>query len=510
MASLFENKTWSEQWQYSEYPYLNGSIGSANYLAYPPSAFWSLSMDNNNSCSKIKYSAVFKWDELIQCKTDDGISNAVDVDIDDKYINMTGKFFIDVVSPISMESDQNIYYKYELLSYPFSISIEKSIHIFGDINTYLFTASIIYVGKDNDNENILNLKLLTESADYISLNNPKLLASNDYDKADFTFIEDTADCLSISSDLCSQIWDLRVDVGCPFTFNGDLLLQMELQLLTCNNPQCTDYINTYGPIVTLTPSFSFSDYICDINRWDIKYNAEMNIYRNDSFLMAIADNYQFVVGQDRVFVEIAINEFGGDNDNYTILNSQLLNVWLCTSDNQLSLNENNITNSGCFSSNIDSDGPYHVIVNYDEVLTNEARHEMKTLNNLVRFSFIVPADITRDTLYIHAHIDLEFSNGNITNRRLLSSLSKDERKQHLSSNDMIYLMGSISLIKYNDEIIYVEEEHKNESHGNVQRNDSAYIYVIIATMVLLTLTVAFLYKYKCRVEGYNHPPNRVM
>ena len=78
---------------------------------------------------------------------------------------MSGIFYVSVISPISMISNSGIYYVYELLSYPFLILIQKSLYILDGIDIFLFTSSIIRVGKQN--ENIFKISILTESADRI-------------------------------------------------------------------------------------------------------------------------------------------------------------------------------------------------------------------------------------------------------------------------------------------------------------------------------------------------------
>eukprot|EP00486_Rosalina_sp_Unknown_P008270 CAMPEP_0201593572 /NCGR_PEP_ID=MMETSP0190_2-20130828/191139_1 /ASSEMBLY_ACC=CAM_ASM_000263 /TAXON_ID=37353 /ORGANISM="Rosalina sp." /LENGTH=588 /DNA_ID=CAMNT_0048052819 /DNA_START=83 /DNA_END=1849 /DNA_ORIENTATION=+ len=346
MASSFDGKLWPEQWEYSEYPYLPyNQIGSEDFLAYPPSDYWTLSMDPVESCSRIKYSAVFTWQDLRECISDDGVSSAVDVDIGEQFITMSGKFFVDVVSPVSMASDTQIYRSYELLSHPFVISIEKSTYSANNVNNiFTFTSSILDVGKNNEQENVLEIILLTEAIDQISLSDPVLLASPDYDESKFNITTSESDCLSINSDLCAQLWEITVDVECPFTFDGDFALQFTANCENANQ-ECTDYIATYTDIVTLSAGLTFDDYICSDDLFEIQYNSSMVIYEDDTFTSEMADDSISLIG-DRIHVEVSVNNFNVDSNGYAVLDAKLLNVWLCSSASDLSLNQNDLTNSG--------------------------------------------------------------------------------------------------------------------------------------------------------------------
>ena len=416
-------------------------------------------MDSNNPCSKILYSAIFKWDDIAECIPVGAVI------IDKEYINMSGTFFVDVLSPISMYLDID-YYIYELLSYPFLISIQKSVYNLDGVNIFLFTSSIINVRKNTENQNILEILLLTESSDHTSLSHPVLLASDQYDKHKFRFTTNHSECVSIRSNLCVQLWEIVVDIQCPFTFNNEFVFQFRAICNDTNSSLCAKYINTYGSIVSLSAPLAFDDYICDDKVWSIVYNAEMKIYKNGTYT-SVTPNV--VMAEDRVFVEVIVNDFNVNQNGYSVLNVILLNVWICTSNMTLFMNETNPESSGCLSSDVDQDGPYHIIVDYNRSLTNDARHENETYNNIVRFSFIIPETIKRDELYIQTQISMEFSE-NVGIRRLLAT-SDDEKRE---ATQMIYGSRSVTLTR---------DEIKNVDVGDTKNDDYVYIIIVVSIFV---------------------------
>lgn len=69
-------KPFQDWWSYSTTPYVNGHLGSDNYLAYGPTGqYWKLSLVNktDNICGPVEYSATFHWSELIKCTNSNGI-----------------------------------------------------------------------------------------------------------------------------------------------------------------------------------------------------------------------------------------------------------------------------------------------------------------------------------------------------------------------------------------------------------------------------------------------------
>ena len=135
-----------------------------------------------------------------------------------------------------MESNLGLYYVYDLLLYPFVISIKKSIYTLSETGIFLFTASIISVLRATGD--IFQIVLLTESAEHIQLTTPSLLTSSNNN---LSFVYNATNCISIGSNLCSQIWVLEANVECPYSFTGNYGFQFDLN---CNNnTECIDFVN---------------------------------------------------------------------------------------------------------------------------------------------------------------------------------------------------------------------------------------------------------------------------
>merc|ERR1712130_448692 len=89
---------------------------------------------------------------------------------------------------------------------------------------------------------------------------------------------------------------------------------------------------------------------------------------------------------------------------------------------------------GCLSSGgiVDDDGPYFIIQNYDDVLLYNATHhdeeDPDKPPNVVRFSFLTPVSIVRDTLYIHAQITLSLVDSR--RRRLMEQEQHSDQIKH--------------------------------------------------------------------------------
>ena len=111
---------------------------------------------------------------------------------------------------------------------------------------------------------------------------------------------------------------------------------------------------------------------------------------------------------------------------------------------------------GCLDESvIDGDGPYHIIQNYNQNFLHSATHHVVSdgATNKVRFSFVVPDTIIRDTIYVHAQITLSLietdaMNAGIENenidqggrrrrriRRVLLDISEEHKPNKMSNPD---------------------------------------------------------------------------
>ena len=182
-------------------------------------------------------------------------------------------------------------------------------------------------------------------------------------------------------------------------------------------------MSSYDGIIDLSTELTWVDEICAPTIWNIRFEGSMTFYSSDNYtLPPVDDSYLYQVGEDRIYVEIEVNV---PSTAYNVFETKLINVWLCTTDpldGEPALNTQTGT-GGCLGGDVDDDGPYFIIEDYDENFLYNATHEdeddINKPANVVRFSFIPPVTIRRDTLYVHAQLSLslvEKSSG----RRLLS------------------------------------------------------------------------------------------
>ena len=202
-----------------------------------------------------EYLGHFTYKELFdECTNNDGTENYSVLKTDDKWINLTLTFYINIVSPLVDTENTGFYRIYQLLSAPFIVAVHKTIHVLQPVGIRLFTMSVIAVYKERK-MNDFRLVLVTETAEYLKLSNPKLMTypwglendhdinfhiNEDYDNDDPTDTENP--CLNNKAYMCSQLWEIYADdVPCPPSdFSG--LYGMQFDAI-CNDDESTDDIN---------------------------------------------------------------------------------------------------------------------------------------------------------------------------------------------------------------------------------------------------------------------------
>eukprot|EP01084_Bolivina_argentea_P317475 550459_1 len=336
---------------------------------------------------------------------------------------------------------------------------------------------------------------------------PILLSSPNNHHNLFSILNSNSNCTSINSFICVQFWELEaINIPCPFIFTGEYVLQFNA---ICHSEQQTDECNQYiqeqlqGSILSLSTNLIFDDHICDDVIWSITYDANIIFYDHHTFTTPIISNHVYVVGEDRVYTEILINDINIDSNGYSLLDTKLLNVWLCTIDEQqygsLTMDENDISHTGCFSSIIDDDGPYHIIVNIDQLFTQNAQHEIDNDNNMIRFSFLVPKTISRDTLYIEVQIELQFTSTTGSRRRLWS----DDDGYVNKTNQITHFMGTIAIHKQNTYDIDTNDDSMKNKNENSQI--IIILVIVISILALVLILVVVFIKIKCKQNNdYQH------
>jgi len=487
----FQRTTWPHYWDYSEEWHASGALGSSDYLAYPPSEYWDLSLDYTNAycINRVQYNAVFRLDELIECKTF-GNDYVIDITTGDNWINVSGTLYVSIVSPFSMSVEAYQYYQYQLLAAPFVVTLQKSMYFVDDRDVFLFSSTIFAVYESAGNLFIL---LLTESAEYIELQELVLITSpnNNADIGQFEVVYDynhTAlgnECISNDNYICSQVWKLKVsNIPCPYELGGTYGFQWSAD---CGEPDtyselCDSYIEQNGDIVTLTADLSFVNNICEPEIWAISFEAAVQYYTDVRYADLQDETYAYSVGIDRVFVEVTMSI---PQSTYAIFSTLVQNVWLCTAadDVQLAVDADHVEGSGCFDPRVTGLSPYHIIMNINQSFSASARHESTDDPTVARFSFLVPADIDGELLYIEIQTMLYLESGANAQRRLLLSITDNAAVSSQFTHSM------------ND--IFITDTRVDEKTPDEQLNMYVLAYSI-GTTALVAVALALLCIYLIR------------
>eukprot|EP00488_Nonionellina_sp_1-RS-2012_P003371 TRINITY_DN713_c0_g1_i1.p1 TRINITY_DN713_c0_g1~~TRINITY_DN713_c0_g1_i1.p1 ORF type:complete len:173 (-),score=52.21 TRINITY_DN713_c0_g1_i1:189-707(-) len=147
-------------------------------------------------------------------------------------------------------------------------------------------------------------------------------------------------------------------------------------------------------------------------------------------LTAAGDYELYQVGEDYVNVQITTNY---PSDELSVFGVELENVWICTFDpldiSSVSLEVNPDNLGGCFSTNplpdaVDSNDYHTHIYDLEKATLYEDFALGAVTDNVINFKFLVPTKLVRDTLFIHAQIEVLLSSGQTIGRRLLMSAPK--------------------------------------------------------------------------------------
>eukprot|EP01083_Nonionella_stella_P075214 204341_1 len=423
-------------WNYSATPMAAGHVGAFPYSAYPPAGpYWGLT--SNGSCTRILYHGEFSWYDLLGCQDYGETISYTTIVEDADWVNQTGVFYINIVSPLSLNSDTGYYRVYQSLSAPFVIAVRKQINIISSVGIDLFVMSIIAVYKD-DVEEDWHMVLLTEAADFLELNSPSLLTaptdiSEGGENYTVNFQVDNSSintgCMS-SGYLCLQLWEISIEnVTCPPTnFTGVYTLQFNVG---CNSAAagydnatdlCLDYIAQYNASgVTLSADLEWLDEVCDATIFLVEFEATMTFHTDATFATELGDSDQYAIG-DTAYVQVEI-----DTADFDLLGLDLDNVWVCTTspDNEpLEIDDQNLGTSACLSVDVDANWPHHIVsggVENDNTLTGNVTIYSTAPNNTVWFSFPIDSSVERVNLYVQAQLTLDLTPSSRRRRMLLQA-----------------------------------------------------------------------------------------
>ena len=433
-------------WDYSPNPHVAGNLGVSQYLAYPPPGdYWNIFMDD---CGNVTYSAIFTWSDLRGCNDGNGGNSYTQVVTDDDWLNLTGTFYVNVVSPFWPDQDFGYYRVYQILSQPFVIAVSSVVNVLGSTGINLMTLSVIAVYKE-DADNDFKLVLLTETADYLKLTrdaNSVFVytasdANNQLVTSDFTDNTDpentgTNECLSNKAYICSQLWEINAtNIGCTngglgTDFSGNYKLSFVPECRQTGDTQLDTYCGNWllahpniATAVTLDSDLVWTDEICDPIIFVIQFDAEMTFYTDASYGTEIGDDHLYQVGEDYIYVQVNTSF---PSNTLDVFNVSLVEVHICTFDPLLTVPNDpmDLSTFGCFNPGRDNyDQYFYKIYDEDNSAVNNPTFSIDSedYTNAVRFSFQVPSEVARDTLFIQAELEVELQELGRRRTRLLAS-----------------------------------------------------------------------------------------
>eukprot|EP01084_Bolivina_argentea_P247973 414817_1 len=232
-------------------------------------------------------------------------------------------------------------------------------------------------------------------------------------------------CLTSSTYTCGQIFTITINSSetiCDVN-NGDIIdLTGDYTMSftpSCRSPEadaCTTYINALtSPTIALSVNSNFIDTTCKPELYSTILNGAITFYDDDQFtIVHDANNGDYVIGQDTIYIsaEITIPD-DGSLENYNIFDVEIDNVFVCTTENDISL-DSQTGYGGCISGiNIDNTVHY-IFINGDVPVGFDYRAELidngNTQSNVVKFKFLA-FDIGREIMYIHIQLNLKLQTG---------------------------------------------------------------------------------------------------
>jgi len=470
----YEGLDFSEYWGYTTDPEALEVSSTAERMAYPPSG-WTLS---SADCNTVRYERTFSWTELTACDaSEDGDDPLVTVTETPSAILLRGTFFVELVSPYSMSSD-DYYRSYPLVQQDFAVALSRSVNVLASTGVQLFITSVLAFGRDDDGN--YEMTILVQSADFVQLgtdNAVAVISGPDWLTVDDVETVTGSECLVASSFTCGQIYTVTISTQCS---SDDSAVDLGGEWQFAFNPQCRDssdgdtaacdtFLGTLGTPskVVLDVTSSFEDD-CAVNLFNVTFEGALTFYSDSDFTQTASES--FVIGQDTIYGEIVVDYLADeDGADYEFLNVSIETVWVCTAADDDTAALAATTNSddvpgvgGCLSPLIDDDGPYTVIGD------NAGPYEGSTAYadprfDAARFSFLT-FDTPKTTIAVHVQLLLT----------LLTETGTERRR-------MLLEVSSANQLKHFVGIVSVEEAEEGE-FGTAAEQSSALDPVVVVAI----------------------------
>jgi len=421
----YEGVAFADWWSYPADVTGLESVATGQRTAYPPSD-WSLSALD---CTTVKYQRTLSLTALSGC-TDASGQALVEKTESAAVIAFSGSFFVEMVSPFTMASTD--YYRvYPLVQHEFSVELSRTIDTLASTGVKLIVSSVM--GFNHDDAGDYVLRVLAQSADYISLNAPNVVSTPDGVTVG-VLEEETSDCIDASF-LCLQVFKLTIPsaIDCSsassstsIDFGGTYQMAFTPQCRQSGDAACSTFMSALPDSgqVALDVAWDFVDETCGVDLFAAQFASTLTFYKDDQFAEPVADGDVFEIARDTVYGQIVVTVPTDDGNNdalYNVLDVSIEKVYVCTSSSPQDL-ESSLAAAdsigGCLATaSVDSDGPYLVIGD-----GADSQYGGTTLsaagNNDARFSFTA-FDAPRTTISVHVQLLLTLQTPSGRRRRRL-------------------------------------------------------------------------------------------
>lgn len=419
----YSGKSFGQFWTYPVDPETLDAVATADRMAYPPSE-WTLNADG---CNEVVYKRTLSWADLTSCADADGdaLISVTQTDGEDGQVLLEGTLFVEVVSPYSMTTD-GYYRTFPLVQQDFRIAVSRRVDVLASTGVQLFISSVMAYGMDENGN--YELTMLTQAADYVKFGDSVTAMASPVTITSVA-TETGSDCLVASAFTCAQIFKVTIPGQCPAVDEVDLSGKYQFgftaECQEVDDDACDVFMGTLDTDkkVVLDIDASFVDG-CDVQLFDVSFGANLTFYTDEALTVEADGSVPFVIGQDTIYGKVTVGI--PDDEAFDFLAVSIQNVYVCTAADTLAVDSSAGT-GGCFSSNIDADGPYTVIGTGADAQYQGSTDFTVDANDEAAFSFLTFAT-ARETINVHVQVLITMTTDQGTTRRrmLLQSTAGDE------------------------------------------------------------------------------------